>query len=307
MDKLNIYVIEDVLGHNLTKEQKEEIIMKKNKTETKDLTISEISKLPSLTKQYKGMLTHIHNSLPAIKKTSSNFYKSHSQFMGVMLDVTAITPVRSLKHTLAEIDRTRQALEEAHLKMAENDIMIRKREGQLENPDLNPLDREHIEHKLLKLKVNGANIMNSVQGAIRKMSFFTTQYNSILEKLGKEDITEEEYEKEEVKYHIMTCMKQALNAARARGGQIDEGNLIYLFDMGINSAVAQKEIYEYLKRENDMMANGENPSHEMTVQWLEHCAEIFKEDSQKFADRRGFQLLDEKSLATGNEDKKKED
>ena len=281
--------------------------LKKNKKENKDLTITEISKLPTLTKQYQGMLKHITSSLPAIKKTSSNFYKSHSQFMGVMLDVTAITPVRSLKHTLAEIDRTRLALEEAHLKMAENDIMIRKREKQLENPDLDPIDREHIEHKLLKLRVNGANIMNSVQGAIRKMSFFTTQYKSILKKLGKEDITEEEYEKEEVKYHIMTCMKQALNAARARGGQIDEGNLIYLFDMGINSAVAQKEIYEYLKRENDMMANGENPSHEMTVQWLEHCAEIFKSDSQKFADRRGFQLMDQKSLATVNKDKKKQD
>jgi hypothetical protein len=190
--------------------------------------------------------------------------------------------------------------------MAENDIMIRKREKQLENDELDNLEREHIEHKLLKLRIQGANIMNSVQGAIRKMSFFTTQYQSILQKLGKEDITEQEYEIEEVKYHIMTCMKQALNAARARGGQIDEGNLIYLFDMGINSAVAQKEIYNYLKRENEMMAQGENPSHEMTMQWLEHCAELFKDDSRKFADRRGFELLDEKSLASVNKDKKEQ-
>jgi hypothetical protein len=281
-------------------------VSKDKKTETRDLTIAEISKIPTLTKQYKGMLTHITNTLPSIKKSSSNFYKSHSQFMGVMLDVTAITPVRSLKHTLAELDRTRLALEEAHLKMAENDIMIRKREKQLENDELDNLEREHIEHKLLKLRIQGANIMNSVQGAIRKMSFFTTQYQSILKKLGKEDITEQEYEIEEVKYHIMTCMKQALTAARARGGQIDEGNLIYLFDMGINSAVAQKEIYNYLKRENEMLAAGENPSHEMTMQWLEHCAELFKDDSRKFADRRGFQLLDEKSLASVNKDKKEQ-
>ena len=281
-------------------------MIKNKKKESRDLTIAEISKIPTLTKQYKGMLTHITNTLPAIKKSSSNFYKSHSQFMGVMLDVTAITPVRSLKHTLAELDRTRLALEEAHLKMAENDIMIRKREKQLENDELDNLEREHIEHKLLKLRIQGANIMNSVQGAIRKMSFFTTQYQSILQKLGKEDITEQEYEIEEVKYHIMTCMKQALNAARARGGQIDEGNLIYLFDMGINSAVAQKEIYNYLKRENEMLAAGENPSHEMTMQWLEHCAELFKDDSRKFADRRGFQLLDEKSLASVNKDKKEQ-
>ena len=67
--------------------------MNRKKNKSKDLTITEISKLPSLTKQYQGMLKNINSSLPAIKKTSSNFYKSHSQFMGVMLDVTAITPV----------------------------------------------------------------------------------------------------------------------------------------------------------------------------------------------------------------------
>lgn len=274
--------------------------------EVKDLTIVGISQLPTLNKKYKGMLKHIVDTMPAIKESSANFYKSHSQFMGVMLDVTAITPVRSVKHTLAEIDRTRMALEEAHLKMAENDIMIKKREKQLEDPNLDPLEREHIELKLLKLKVQGSNIMNSIQGAIRKMSFFTTQYKSILKKLGKEQITEEEYEIEEVKYHIMTCMKQALNAARARGGQIDEGNLIYLFDMGINSAVAQREIYNYLKLENDLIAQGKNPTHEMTMQWLEACAEIFKNESVKFADRRGFQLLDKKSLSTLNEDLEKQ-
>ena len=273
--------------------------------EVKDLTIVGISQLPSLNKKYKGMLKHIVDTMPAIKVSSANFYKSHSQFMGVMLDVTAITPVRSVKHTLAEIDRTRMALEEAHLKMAENDIMIKKREKQLEDDKLDPLEREHIELKLLKLKVQGANILNSIQGAIRKMSFFTTQYQSILKKLGKEQISEEEYEIEEVKYHIMTCMKQALNAARARGGQIDEGNLIYLFDMGINSAVAQREIYNYLKLENDLIAQGKNPTHEMTMQWLEACAEIFKNESVKFADRRGFQLLDKKSLSTLNEDLEK--
>ena len=279
----------------------------KKTSESKDITIRGISKLPQLSEKYKGMLNNIQNTMPAIKQTSANFYKSHSQFMGVMLDVTAITPVRSIKHTLAEIDRTRMALEEAHLKMAENDIMIEKRENQLKDETLDPLERKHIEHKLLKLRVQGANIMNSVQGAIRKMNFFTNQYKEILKKLGKEDITEEEYEKEEGKYHIMTCMKQALNAARARGGQIDEGNLIYLFDMGINSAVAQREIYSYLKMENEMMSRGENPTHEMTMQWLEHCAEIFKDDSQKFAERRGFKLFDEESLATQIEHKKKED
>jgi hypothetical protein len=265
----------------------------------KDLIIKEISNSPLVKKEYKAMLDNIHTTLPAIKQSSSNFYKSHSQFMGVMLDVTAITPIRSVKHTLAEIDKTRMALEEAHLKMRKKDIELREKEHKLKTDlEINEFEKELLETEILEIQVNMNNIQNSISGAIRKMNFFTNQYKSILKKLGKEDITEEEYEKEEANYHVMTCMKQALNAARARGGVIDEGNLIYLFDMGINSAQAQAEIYAYLKMENKMMDEGKAPTHEMTMQWLEACAAKFSSDANKFAERRGFKLYDEESLNT---------
>ena len=266
---------------------------------SKDLVIQKLSNSPLVKKEYKQMLTNINATLPAIKQSSSNFYKSHSQFMGVMLDVTAITPIRSVKHTLAELDKTRMALEEAQLKMMKKDIELRQKEKQLADGDFkDELERELLETEILEVKVNMNNIQNSVSGAIRKMNFFTNQYKSILKKLGKDDITEEEYEKEESRYHVMTCMKQALNAARARGGVIDEGNLIYLFDMGINSAQAQAEIYAYLEMENKLMKEGKAPTHEMTMQWLEACADKFSGDAEKFAERRGFKLYDEESLNT---------
>ena len=266
---------------------------------SKDLVIQKLSNSPLVKKEYKQMLTNINATLPAIKQSSSNFYKSHSQFMGVMLDVTAITPIRSVKHTLAELDKTRMALEEAQLKMMKKDIELRQKEKQLADGDFkDELERELLETEILEVKVNMNNIQNSVSGAIRKMNFFTNQYKSILKKLGKDDITEEEYEKEESRYHVMTCMKQALNAARARGGVIDEGNLIYLFDMGINSAQAQAEIYAYLKMENKLMDENKAPTHEMTMQWLEACADKFSGESVKFAEGRGFKLYDEESLNT---------
>ena len=266
---------------------------------SKDLVISKLSDSPLVKKEYKQMLTNINTTLPAIKQSSSNFYKSHSQFMGVMLDVTAITPIRSVKHTLAELDKTRMALEEAQLKMMKKDIELRQKEKKLNDGDFkDDLERELLETEILEVKVNMNNIQNSVSGAIRKMNFFTNQYKSILKKLGKDDITEEEYEKEESRYHVMTCLKQALNAARARGGVIDEGNLIYLFDMGINSAQAQAEIYAYLKMENTLMDQGKAPTHEMTMTWLEACADKFSGDAEKFAERRGFKLYDEESLNT---------
>ena len=266
---------------------------------SKDLVIKKISNSPMVKKEYKVMLENINKTLPAIKQSSSNFYKSHSQFMGVMLDVTAITPIRSVKHTLAELDKTRMALEEAHLKMMKKEIELKEKEKKLEDGEYeNEFERDRLELEILEIKVNMSNIQNSISGAIRKMNFFTNQYKSILKKLGKEDITEEEYEKEESNYHVMTCMKQALNAARARGGVIDEGNLIYLFDMGINSAQAQAEIYSYLKMENDLMSKGQAPTHEMTMQWLEACAAKFSKDAEAFAERRGFKLYDEESLNT---------
>ena len=266
---------------------------------SKDLVIQKISNSPMVKKEYKVMLENINKTLPAIKQSSSNFYKSHSQFMGVMLDVTAITPIRSVKHTLAELDKTRMALEEAHLKMMKKEIELKEKEKKLEDGEYeNEFERDRLELEILEIKVNMSNIQNSISGAIRKMNFFTNQYKSILKKLGKEDITEEEYEKEESNYHVMTCMKQALNAARARGGVIDEGNLIYLFDMGINSAQAQAEIYSYLDMENKLMREGKAPTHEMTMQWLEACAAKFSKDAEAFAERRGFKLYDEESLNT---------
>ena len=263
----------------------------------KDLIIKEISNSPLVKKEYKEMLDNIHTTLPAIKQSSSNFYKSHSQFMGVMLDVTAITPIRSVKHTLAEIDKTRMALEEGHLSLRKKDIELREKEHKLKTDlELTSFEKELLETEILEIQVGMNNSQNSISGAIRKMNFFTNQYKSILKKLGKEDITEEEYEKEEASYHIMTCMKQALNSARSRNGVIDEGNLIYLFDMGINSGQAQVEVYDYLKMEKDILEAGNEPTHEMTMKWLEACAVKFSKDANKFAERRGFKLYDESSL-----------
>jgi hypothetical protein len=243
--------------------------------------------------EYKNMLAKIEASLPAIQRDSKNFYKSHSQFMGVTLDVTAITPVRRVKHVLAELDRTRGALEEAYLNRSKKDIELRRKKHKLENDlEMDDFDRELLETEILEIEVQLKNMTNAVEGAIRKMSFFTTQYNNLLKTLGKDHITEEEYEIEEDKYHIMTAMKQALCAARARGGTIDEGNQIYLFDMGINGAAAQREVYAFLQMEEEIMKQGGEPTHEHCMLWLEAVAAKFAGCARRNAENRGYQLLD---------------
>ncbi len=245
--------------------------------------------------EYNLMLKNIQDRMPAVTRDTSNFHKSHSQFMSVTLDVTAITPIRSIKHTLAEIDRTKSALQEAYIGLRKKQNELKKKERDLE-ASTDPLDRELLEIEILELNSHLEGTQNHVNGALRKMNFMVNQHAQLLEAVGKNEITEEDYEREESKYHIMTCMKQALNAARSRNGMIDEGNLIYLFDLGINAAQAQAEVFAYLNMENQLISNGNAPTHEMTMRWLEACAEKWQQDPATFAARRGFSVFDRSSL-----------
>jgi hypothetical protein len=263
----------------------------KNEIVVSDLKIQ----LPQSKPEYKNMLENIHEKSPAIAKASSNFYKSHSQMMSVTLDVTAITPIRSIKHTLAEIEKTKSALQESYFRMKKADVKLKKLQRKLENEN-DELEQELLQIQINEMEANSATSRNYVEGAIRKLNFFTNQYDNLMKKIGKDELSEKDYEEEEIKYHIMTCMKQALTAARSRNGIIDEGNLIYLFDLGINAAQAQAEVLSYLKWENEVIKDGKAPEHHHTVAWLEACAEKWKLCPTEFAKSRGFIILDETSL-----------
>lgn len=262
-----------------------------------EISISSLkSELTQLPKEYSPMLQNIQENLPAIQATSENFYKSHSQYMNATVDITDLTPLHSVRHILARVERKKAALAEAQIKRRKDDIELRRKQKQLEETT-DEFDRELLEIEIIELMNGLTSGENYIKGAIREMSFLMTQYQSVLDKLGKEHLTEEDFEEDEKRYHVMTALKQALNAARPRGGLIDEGNSIYLFDIGVNVAHAQAEIFNYLKQEQEMIENGLAPSHEMTMEWLERCADKFKDCGTRFAESRGLIPLDQKSLA----------
>ena len=174
-------------------------------------------------------------------------------------------------------------------------VKLKKHEVKLKE-STDELERELLEIKILELRSGLESTKNYLEGAIRKMNFFINQYNELLEHIGIKEVTEEMYEREENRYHNMTAMKQALTSARPRGGIIDEGNMIYIFDLGISGAQAQAEVFAYLNTEIEFMKEGKAPTHEMTMRWLESCADKWEKDPEIFANRRGFTLLDKQSL-----------
>jgi hypothetical protein len=179
--------------------------------------------------------------------------------------------------------------------MKKKEIKLKKLERKL-TTETDDLEQELLEIKINEMQAQAASGRGYVEAAVRKLNFFTNQYDNLMKKIGKDELTEADYELEEVKYHIMTCMKQALNSARPRNGVIDEGNMIYLFDLGINAAQAQLEVMSYLNWENEIIKEGKAPEHHHTVTWLEACADKWAHCPSAFAESRGFAILDETSL-----------
>jgi len=245
--------------------------------------------------RYDMMMQDVTRSLPAITETQESFNKSSSQLKTVTLDINDLTPVGTARHIVAAIDRTRKALKESEINAQRKEIDARDKRHRLTTAS--GFDAERLEVDLLEIESQLEDLRASQRGAIRKLAFLTEQYRSICDGLGVEVITEEMYEADQATYHVMRALSQALAAARARGGLIDEGNFIYLQDLGINGAAAQREMTAYFEAEHDLLNNGRVPTFEMQATWLRAMADKFAGEVTRYAESRGMAPLVRHALA----------
>lgn len=240
-------------------------------------------------------IDNVFDLLPGAENAARVFHKSHSQFQYATIDNNCVTPIRAMVQVLAKINHTRRAIAEASFKVRKTKFRIERLTERM-NAEASCIEKELISCELDRARYQNEEVLKTIAGAVRKLSALLTQHKSIGESIGDGAISEEDYERDEARFHIMTAMKQALIAARARGGVIDEGNQIYLFDIGINGAQAQAEVSAYLDMEAELLNRGMAPTHEMTVRWLEACADKWQHCPSEWAGRRGIKLLDHCSL-----------
>ena len=143
--------------------------------------IQEYKKNTDLDKCYLNMLDNINNKLPAINRDGKNFHKSHSQFMNVTVDVNDISPIRSLSHILAVIEKTKIALQEGTINIQKRRIKLNHCIEKLEKEKCN-YKKDLLVVKMRSLETKIENQKNYMNGAVRKINFFINQYNKVLEK-----------------------------------------------------------------------------------------------------------------------------
>jgi len=136
--------------------------------------------LQLLNNYHGNLLNKIQNEYPIIEKATENFNKSQSQFMDNMLTISQLTPLRAARQCVAEIKKVKLAIEEAFFKIKKNEIKIKKKELKKGTLFSNDFKKELIEIEIAELKTQNANIIDNVNGAVRKMSNFMAQYKNIL-------------------------------------------------------------------------------------------------------------------------------
>lgn len=247
------------------------------------------------------MLQTIKESKQMITKATMNFGKRQSQFMDNMLTLSHPTPYRNLRQILSEIERSQQGLNEAYIKHRRKKLelthKLKKAYDDEYLADVNAIDIDEI-------KINLESSEKYICGAIRKIKNYIDQYNSIIERIkeirGVSELTEKDFEEEEEKYHIKTAFAQALTAARSRGGLIDEGNHIYLYQIGINGADAQECISAFLNREANLIKEGISPAHSMVIGFLEEMYQRHKGCSERYSQFKCMKLNNEEALLIGD-------
>ena len=261
-----------------------------------EITIKEIEKnLVQRKKEYAPMIKNISEHLPVIDKSIENFGKTQSQFMDNMLTVSHPTPIRNVRQVLAEINKSLSALKEAEIKNRKKVNEIKRLERDLKE-ETDVLLKEKIDLEILEIE-NGLNEGKKyIGGAIRKINNYVNQYKNILASLGVDDFSEIDFEAEEEKYHIMKAFEQALCACRSRQGIIDEGNLIYLCQIGINGTSGQQEILNYFRKEQDLLKEGLEPSKEMELEFLHLMYAKYKGSAKTYSEHKGMELVDKRSL-----------
>lgn len=237
---------------------------------------------------YSTMLEVINKNLPHIEKTTKNFGKTYSQYQNCTVNLADLTPIRRLRSILAEIEKSYLALKEIKFKRDKQVLSIQIKQADSLNPDLHELSVRMLNLEIDEIRSQLETNELYLSGSIRRITAYIEQYNSISEKFNIKNFTEKDFEADEEKHHIMTAFSQALTAARARNGVIDEGNHIYFMTIGINGAIAQKRITDYLYSEQQNIDTCVTPSYEDIIKFLEQMATEFKGSSYKMIKDRGF-------------------
>ena len=229
----------------------------------------------------KTLQENFESAFKAVQKvlyTERIWDRSRSQWMLKFLTCSNADGWLRMRQISAEISAKRKALIESKFNLAKNTTKAKiKRDEMLDEENENK--RLLLEIEAVEFETNSTEMLVKVEGALKEVETLAQMHDELKERLG--DITEEEFEKAQAKAHIKRAVMQAVRNVK-ESGKIKEGNNEYLEQCGLNTTSVLRDIFGFLKEEEEshttdtgllhefleVMGNKYQDAHIQRAEWL---------------------------------------
>ena len=241
-----------------------------------------ISNLPTMT---ADKIAEINERMVEIDRANKTLGRRNTQTTNQLMTLTMMTdsPYRRLRQCLAQIQKKRQAIEEAHFRTLKLNTNIKT--WQAKGDEMSLIKIAEAEH-------GKAGQMLYVEGALKEIAIFQEAYDEIRRNNNiPEEWDERDAEMDEIRHHIRQAFRQA-HRDTLHLGSISVGNAEYLEQYGIHLHTAQNVINKYVTECQRLIdEDGKMPNVTHLYEFLDHCVEVFCKEYEHVMKHIGINTL----------------
>lgn len=190
--------------------------------------------------------------------------RSHSQWDWKHINLHYHSDYKNVRQIAAEVNRKKQALDEAKWKHVRNEIEIKKIEEKLNSGELDYWEEIDLKIDLAEKHEQMAAGSTYIEGAMKDILALNGLYEEMKEKF--EGFTEKDFELEESKSHLKRSLVQCIRDVR-QTGSITKGEQEYLEQIGVNPSKMLQKIRQYVEEERSIDSWDTRLLHE----FVDHC------------------------------------
>lgn len=204
--------------------------------------------------------------------------RSHSQWDWKHINMSYHGDFKNVRQIAAEINRKKQALDEAKWRHVKNEIKLRKIEEKLENPDLDYWRRIELQVEVAQMREGIASGTTYIEGAMKDVLALNHLYEQMKDKF--EGFTEADFEREESKSHLKRSVVQCIRDVR-QSGSITKGEQEYLEQIGVNPTKMLYLIREYINKEEAKDDWSVTALHDFVAKIVDELIDVLQVDRKR--------------------------
>jgi hypothetical protein len=229
-------------------------------------------------------LTQINKRMVEMNRANHTAGRQNTQTTNQLMALTMLadSPYRRLRQCLAQIEKKRNALDDAFFRMKKQQIKVKKWRDK--GDELSLVKADEAEYKAQRSK-------DYIDAAFKEIAVFQEAYEEIrLSNNIPEKWDEKDAELEEITHHIRMAFRNCVRDL-IQDGRMNMGTMEYLEQFGIHPQTARSLVLKYLEDEEAMIAKGQHPTVNKLYAFLDHMVETFHDSHKMVMDRIGLETL----------------